>query len=76
MRNSTLVHLKTIADIENEKTIFYIDAYQRGYRWTESEVRDLLDDIHEFSQSGYENSDRFYCLQPIIITKTSDGSVW
>lgn len=76
MGNSTLVRLKTIADIENEKTIFYIDAYQRGYRWTESEVRDLLDDIHEFSQSGYENSDRFYCLQPIIITKTLDGNAW
>ena len=74
--NSTEVKLKTIADIESESIKFYIDAYQRGYRWTESEVKDLLDDIHEFSQSGYENSERFYCLQPIIVTKTKDGAAW
>lgn len=76
MSNNTVVTLKTIADIENEKVKFFIDAYQRGYRWTESEVRDLLDDIHEFSQSGYEITERFYCLQPIIVTKTDDGAAW
>ncbi len=76
MSNSTEVTLKTIAEMENEKVKLYIDAYQRGYRWTEAEVRDLLDDIHEFSQSGYEISDKFYCLQPIIVTKTSDGLSW
>lgn len=76
MSNSTEVTLKTIADIEDDKIKFFIDAYQRGYRWTESEVRDLLDDIHEFSQSGYEVTERFYCLQPIIVTKTEDGDAW
>ena len=76
MGNSTEVTLKTIADIEDDKVKFFIDAYQRGYRWTESEVRDLLDDIHEFSQSGYEVTERFYCLQPIIVTKTADGDAW
>lgn len=76
MGNSTEVKLKTIADIENENVKFYIDAYQRGYRWTEAEVRDLLDDIHEFSQSGYEAASRFYCLQPIIVTKIGDEKIW
>ena len=76
MSNNTEVKLKTIADMEEEKVKFFIDAYQRGYRWTESEVRDLLDDIHEFSQSGYENSERFYCLQPIIVTRTKDSVAW
>lgn len=28
--------------------IFFIPAYQRGYRWTPQEVGDLLDDINEF----------------------------
>ena len=76
MSTNTEVTLKTVADIENEKVKFFIDAYQRGYRWTESEVRDLLDDIHEFSQSGYEVTERFYCLQPIIVTKAQDGVAW
>lgn len=76
MGSSTEVTLKTIADIEDDKVKFLIDAYQRGYRWTESEVRDLLDDIHDFSQSGYEVTERFYCLQPIIVTKTDDGDAW
>ena len=40
MSNNTEVKLKTIADMEDEKVKFFIDAYQRGYRWTESEVRD------------------------------------
>lgn len=76
MSNNTEVILKTVAEIENEKVKFFIDTYQRGYRWTESEVRDLLDDIHEFSQSGYEVTKRFYCLQPIIVTKAKDGIAW
>lgn len=79
MNTSTEVTLKTLADISKENVRFYIDAFQRGYRWTESEVKDLLDDIHEFSQSDYkahgnDTSDRFYCLQPIIITKAQDDS--
>ena len=49
--SDTYVKLKTIADLQNESAKFYIDAYQRGYRWTENEVRDLLDDIREFSHA-------------------------
>lgn len=76
MRYFTEVKLKTIADIEIDRTSFYIDAYQRGYRWTESEVTDLLQDIQDFSQSGYEIKDRFYCLQPIVVTRNIDGESW
>ena len=39
----SLVKLKTIADIQLENDIFYIDAFQRGYRWDENQVRDLLE---------------------------------
>ena len=73
--NDTIVSLKNLADIQNEDLTFYIDAYQRGYRWSEVEVRDLLEDIHEFSKSGYAanpNESKFYCLQPIMITKQDE----
>lgn len=81
MNSNTEVKLKTIADIENENVAFYIDAYQRGYRWTEAEVRNLLEDIYEFSQSGYKNpqdstKDKMYCLQPIVVTKMEENSAW
>ncbi|MBQ9307072.1 MAG: hypothetical protein IJ229_04020, partial [Clostridia bacterium] len=50
-----------------------MDAYQRGYRWTENEVRDLLDDIREFCHVKRPDDNTFYCLQPIIVTKADDG---
>lgn len=77
---SVKVVLKTMSDLQIEAgnaidTIFFIDGYQRGYRWSKSDVRDLLEDIREFSQTQYENNDSFYCLQPIIVTK-SDNNEW
>lgn len=44
---------------------FYIPSYQRGYRWTEQQVKDLLNDIDEFKQEG----DNWYCLQPLVVKK-------
>ena len=69
------VELKTITDIRRDNVTFYIDAYQRGYRWTSNEVRALLDDIREFSQTEYNTSrtNNFYCLQPVILTKSDEG---
>lgn len=74
--SDTFVKLKTIADLQNESAKFYIDAYQRGYRWTENEVRDLLDDIREFSHVKRQDDRTFYCLQPIIVTQAEDGESW
>lgn len=50
---------------------FYIPSYQRGYRWTEKQVGDLLRDllcfVNDFDNAGKEEKqDQFYCLQPII----------
>lgn len=42
---------------------FYIPYYQRGYRWTEHNVEDLLDDIFVFTK----NTEKFYCLQPVVV---------
>lgn len=45
------------ADIKGK---FVIPSYQRGYRWGESEVNRLLDDIKQ-------NGNTKYCLQPIVV---------
>lgn len=42
-----LLELKTIEELKQYK--FLIPAYQRGYRWTDKEVSDLLDDISSFN---------------------------
>ena len=50
---------------------FYIPSYQRGYRWTEKQVGDLLRDLLCFANNTKEDYD-FYCLQPIIARPITD----
>lgn len=62
------IETKTISKLENMH--FFIPAYQRGYRWTRQEVRDLLFDVKEFdSKNGMQK----YCLQPVVVRKMLDG---
>lgn len=50
---------------------FYIPAYQRGYRWTDKQVGDLLRDLLCFANDEKEDF-AFYCLQPIIARPITD----
>ncbi|MTD25913.1 DUF262 domain-containing protein [Erwinia sorbitola] len=60
--------LRPVSALLNEH--FFIPSYQRGYRWTALEVKDLLDDIAEFRLSSHNNPrDSFYCLQPVVVKK-------
>lgn len=45
---------------------FFIPGYQRGYRWTEQQVTDLLKDIWDFIESD-PTKEEWYCLQPIVV---------
>ncbi|WP_339221006.1 DUF262 domain-containing protein [Paenibacillus sp. FSL W7-1332] len=65
---SSRIQLKTINELR-KATSFFIPSYQRGYRWDEQQVLNLLDDIYDFMQSG---SSEFYCLQPIVV-RECDG---
>lgn len=60
--SNIVLDTKFVGDIEG---IFYLPDYQRGYRWTEDEIRLLLDDI-------YESGGKPYCLQPIVVKKNQD----
>ena len=49
---------------------FFIPHYQRGYRWTEQQVKQLLDDIDSFTPReipGKPEERTFYCLQPVVV---------
>lgn len=52
---------------------FFIPAYQRGYRWTETQVTQLLKDIWQFTQRDSKSKGEFYCLQPIVVTQNNDS---
>ena len=71
---NTILELKSINDLL--KFEFLIPSYQRGYRWTEIQVKDLLNDIYEFIQQKEDKSETvgdFYCLQPIILKKEKEN---
>jgi len=56
--------LKSINQLLEEH--FFIPSYQRGYRWSNTQVTQLLDDVWEFA--GNSKTDKeFYCLQPIVV---------
>ena len=58
------IELKAIKDLVGMN--FFIPNYQRGYRWTCQQVKDLLDDIKEFMEN---NSTNIYCIQPLVVKR-------
>lgn len=63
---NNVIELKSIGELLGKN--FFISAYQRGYRWTGQQVKDLLDDIDEFRANSKGNG--FYCLQPLVVKKS------
>jgi hypothetical protein len=57
-----IIKTKTITELAGVD--FFVPSYQRGYRWTSSEVVALLDDLQEFAD---DNGKRKYCLQPLVV---------
>lgn len=59
---------------------FLIPPYQRGYRWTTTQVTQLLEDIWQFATQPPRHEigkeEPFYCLQPIVVEKTNDSDDW
>lgn len=52
---------------------FFIPDYQRGYRWEEQQIFQLLSDLYQFFKKP--NSGAFYCLQPIIVKKCDNSII-
>ena len=66
MDNNVLLEIRPIGEIEG---YFFVPNYQRGYRWTSSQVEALLNDIWDSS----ERKEDTYCLQPIVIMGCNRG---
>jgi hypothetical protein len=61
------ITLKSVGELRDEE--FLIPCYQRGYRWSEQQVKDLLEDILDFMRDTKDSSEDcgFYCLQPLVV---------
>ena len=64
--------LCTIPDLCNKN--FFIPEYQRGYRWGDTQIRQLLEDLYGFFYDE-KASGNFYCLQPIVVKEMSEEDV-
>ncbi len=60
---------KPIADLLDGKHHFVIPSFQRGYRWEEKQVTDLLEDIKQFANDDNVKSDSYF-LQPVVVKAT------
>lgn len=55
------LEFKSVAELKGYK--FHIPSQQRGYRWRKSNVKELIDDLIDFSESDSSH----YCLQPLAV---------
>lgn len=57
----------TMMSIRNLKDYkFEIPVYQRGFRWTRIQVKELIEDLYEFSKDPTKST---YCLQNVTVRK-------
>ncbi len=64
----TLIEMKSVKELNGYK--FTIPNYQRGYRWTSQQVKELLDDVWEFLQN-HPDETNIYCIQPLVVCEKS-----
>ena len=67
---------KSLDQLIKMKYDFFIPDYQRGYKWSRTEVLKLLNDIWDFKLNHSDDDDSdFYCLQPVVV-KPKDGKYY
>lgn len=69
--NTPLIGTKCISDLANYQ--FYIPPYQRGYRWDIQQVRELLDDLWEFTKDPDSDEEK-YCMQPLVVRPRGEAA--
>jgi hypothetical protein len=65
---------KSLKPLRLLKGTFTLPRYQRGYRWTEVQVKDLLDDLFTFVGDKTKDEKAFYFLQPLVVCKSFQNS--
>ncbi len=69
--------MRTVGELRlnesNESQRYFIANYQRGYRWSTTQVTQLLGDIREFTNRPNPKPEQFYCLQPLVLKVDERG---
>ncbi len=65
------IELKSVEDLLGMS--FFIPNYQRGYRWEQTQVKDLLEDILAFSKTRKEGE--IYCIQPLVVSQKDEDDI-
>ena len=53
---------------------FLVPSFQRGYRWAELQVEQLVQDISDFHASSSALEGGWYCLQPLVVV--NQNATW
>lgn len=77
---SNLIERKAISDLLTGG-YFYIPSYQRGYRWTPTQVTQLLRDLFSYANEPHGTSTTnlegdYYCLQPVVARLMTNEKVF
>ncbi len=64
-------YLPSVNSIITKGLQFHVAEYQRGYKWTQSHIHNLLDDLLEFANTSSQ-CDGYYCLQPLVVCQSND----
>ena len=62
--NTTAPKMISIRKLNESK--FEIPVYQRGFRWTRQQIKELIDDLYELSKDANRST---YCLQNVTVRK-------
>ena len=69
LKNCNVIKQMAVREILDGR-LFFIPSYQRGYRWTKTQIYDLCNDLLEYALKKDKNPELFYSLQPLIVRKT------
>ena len=72
LRSVNYLELLAIPELCNKN--FFIPDYQRGYRWGDIQIRQMLEDIYSFIYDK-NAAGSFYCLQPVVVKKMTPDEV-
>ena len=62
--------MKPFSELKGKE--FFIPYQQRGYKWTSTNVGELLNDLKEFIDNS-ESQKRVYCLQPLAVVSLGEN---
>ena len=68
LKTCNVIDQMAVSELLDGRT-FFIPSYQRGYRWTKTQMYDLCNDLLEYALKPNKDPKSFYSLQPLIVRR-------